>query len=230
MGIQIQGCDVSHWQTMSEIITISNDKSLKFAIIKATEGGTYIDDQAGTYFCTLQSNKIIGFYHYARPENNDYKKEAEHFVKTIEKIAGTNNYFMALDWEGKALNYPPSWALSWLSYVEEMTGTKPLLYTGYNYLTNHKESLKAIVEHDFGLWCARYNSYLGNVEPWVSAAIWQYASLPYDKDIFYGTEEQLKKFCRQDKTCIPGTEELACYFDCGDLDRCPIARFINGLE
>lgn len=168
-----------------------------FVILKATEGATYEDDKMENYLHDI-GNKyqegmiselpMFGFYHYARPENNQPETEAEHYIRTIKPHIG--QCLMALDWEGNALKYPVSWALRWLNYVTEKTGIKPLLYCS----ASETKKFNIVFDRGYKLWVAHYNVVAPKVYG-TQPTIWQFTSKPFDIDIFYGSKQDFIKLC-----------------------------------
>ena len=187
------GADVSH-HNYGKV----NPSQLDFVWLKATEGVTYKDPKMDSYLKEMVDEvgvnvPFIGFYHYARPENNNPFKEADNFLRTIEPHVG--NCLLALDWEGNALKEDPKWALEWLICVEQKTGTKPLIYTSGSATKN----LDIIAKNGFHLWVAHYVS-KGKQEPtfhnWSDYKFWQFTSTPFDIDIFKGTRADLAAMIR----------------------------------
>lgn len=183
----LRGCDISRHQ--GEDFDVSEED---FVIAKATEGKTYQDP----YFQhniekSIKANKLIGAYHYARPENNNRaKEEAQNFVNIIKPYIG--KCLLALDWEGDALYYPIDWAVEWMQEVEKLTGVKPLIYCSVSYLTQCKK----VAENGNGIWVAKWSETAPNVKPTFTVmAMWQYTSNPYDKDIFFGDRTAWQKYC-----------------------------------
>ena len=190
----LKGCDISKWQKNTVIL-----QQFDFVIMKATEGKTLVDSYLNVHYNNLHGstdgkpddNKLYGFYHYARPEYNTPKEEAEFFLKTVGHHAG--HCIFALDWEGVALNYNIKWAIEWLDYVFEKTGVRPLIYCQGSYTKN----LKAVLEKNYGLWVAHYKASTPTTGVYPTYAIWQYTSTPFDLDYFNGTEEQFRKYCKK---------------------------------
>lgn len=185
----IKGIDISHWNIPSRI----DYDEPEFIIMKASEGSHYADplmiNHAGN---AVKRGKAIGFYHYARPELNNPKDEAENFLRQLHGFIGRS--ILALDWEGKALTHPIEWAREWCDYITDKTGTRPLFYCQYSYT----DKINLIREGNYGLWIARYNKDLTvktmkakDGKPW---AIWQHTSVPLDRDIFNGSLKQFIKY------------------------------------
>lgn len=193
----IKGIDVSHHNNLDRILSII-DKP-EFCFIKATEGKTYNDPKFKHNIQICQERDIpIGFYHYARPENNPAIVEAKHFLDRIAPYIG--NCLLALDWEENAVYQPVSWAEKWLDYIYAQTGVRPLMYCSSFYTPK----LKTILNKNYGLWVAQYTSKpdpdIGVYPFW---AFWQYATPQYnytphdcvcDYDYFNGTQKQLRAY------------------------------------
>lgn len=211
----VKGGDVSHHNPPSDVIARIKKDGLKFLIIKASEGRTYVDPKADYFNKVCELNNIMpGFYHYARPENNSAEKEAFHFCTTVENIIGKINenndgVLLALDWEGEALKHSFEWAITWCDMVYEITGIKPLIYTGYSYIKTDLRNT-ASEDIDYGLWCARWNNTpligVNDVKPWKHVAIHQYTDTKgkFDYDVFNGSEERLRLY---GKSSLSGIKE-----------------------
>ena len=193
MGKKIEGIDVSHWNP----VTVIDDFEPQFVIMKLTEGKTLVDPDINLHYSkALMRGAQTGFYHFARAEKNDAIVEAEWFCKNLPPYA-IGKSILVLDYEAKALSIssPDDWALRWLTRVEQITGVKPLLYCSQAVVKRFPK----VQANGNGLWIARYRNKLlgyGDVTPWKFAAIWQYTSKPVDRDIFYGTVEQFKKYAK----------------------------------
>lgn len=197
----IKGIDISHWNDVN-VITKNKD-DIEFVICKASEGRKYADHTAPRFAeQALKEGKLLGFYHYARPDTStSATDEAHNFLSRIQSYVDTHQCFMALDWEGKSLKYPTDWAIRWLDYVYNNTGVKPMLYCSSSSL----DQMKEVAKHDYGLWVAKWIRSAGintipTVRPpkgaWKVWAIWQYTNTrgKLDVDLFNGTREQLMKY------------------------------------
>lgn len=187
----LKGCDISSYQGTSV-----NPRDYDFCMIKATEGSTYYNPYCDRQYDMIKGDSsgnpcddfCYGFYHYARPENNDPIAEVDNFLSKVGHHAG--HAVFALDWEGTAESYPLSWALEWLREVEHRTGVKPLFYCNDWF----EDRAGAIAAEDFGLWVASYGVSKPDVKRWDFWAMWQYTSDPIDLNYFNGTKEQFWKY------------------------------------
>lgn len=192
----LKGIDVSRYQK-----TLKDFSKYDFVIIKATEGVTYTDPCLDQHYNNLHGStdgkpdtkKLYGFYHFARPENNDAIAEAKHFLSKVGHHAG--NALFVLDWEATALRYNISWAKKWMDYVYEQTGVRPLIYCSGSYTKN----LKPLLNANYGLWVAHYNVSKPTTGVYPTYALWQYTSKPLDMNYFNGTATQFKAYCKKVK-------------------------------
>ena len=199
----LHGIDSSKWQAGLPDKTIQAD----FIIFKATEGVGYTDPDCNpSYQEAKAAGKLVGVYHFARPDGNDPISEANWFVSQIKGYIG--EAILALDFE--TAPFDPNWAKQWLDKVYELTGVRPLFYSYLSVLNSHDWSS---VWGNYGLWLAEpgvdaptsgYNppaftpSCNGN---W-NIAIWQYNTktiLPgwggaLDADLFYGDANAWKAY------------------------------------
>lgn len=198
----LYGYDMSKWQN-----NVVSDRD--FLIVKATEGVGYVDPTCDAkYQMNKQAGKLLGFYHFARPDlGNSAEAEAEYFVKN------TKNYFgeaiPILDWEKSTGNV--TWAKAWLDRVYALTGVRPMIYMSASVVTGNNWT--AVAQANYGLWIAGYPSKYNNTNPpdpapdeqpyktgaWAFAAMWQYTSSAglLDKDIFYGDAKAWKKYAER---------------------------------
>lgn len=78
----LKGIDISHHNNLDRILSIIDKPD--FCFIKATEGKTYNDPKFKHNIQICQERSIpLGFYHFARPENNQAKDECKHFISRV---------------------------------------------------------------------------------------------------------------------------------------------------
>lgn len=190
--MKLQGIDISHWNNPDTIEKYVG-KGIDFIIMKATEGKNHVDRQLNLHNIKCEYYGVHkGFYHFARPDlGNGAADEARNF---LGQIHDKGKAIYALDVEGDALKVPniDEWCLAWLNMVENHTGVKPLIYCSQS----QTKKFPKCAANNNGLWVARYNLTIGSVKPWKFAAIWQYTSIPLDKNIFYGNEQQFLKYAK----------------------------------
>ena len=185
------GCDISHHNPNI------NTANLDFVVLKATEGKTYTDPHFYRNVVSVRNadnDTIIGAYHFARPDNNSPEDEAEHYLSTLKTT--NERMFMALDWEGKAVELDLKSQLKWIDkfmmYCARKTDKYPFFYAS-------SSVLEKLYPHDadFPIWVAHY----GKKEPsYPNWEMWQCTSTPFDIDIFKGSyadlsEHQYRNIC-----------------------------------
>lgn len=186
------GCDISKHQGSGAVKKVlAMGLGIQFIICKATEGVGYQDKYFGANARdTIGSGKLLGAYHYARPdlENKPYD-EAFSFVQAVKPYIG--KCLFALDWEGESLKYNSDWALQWCKHVENMTGVKPVIYVSESQINN----MRAFAGQDYGLWVAKWSNKEPKADLWNFWTLWQYTNNPIDMDRFNGNADQFMKYC-----------------------------------
>lgn len=175
----MNGIDISSYQAELNAGIVPSD----FVIIKATEETNYInptwEEQAGQ---VIQTNKLLGFYHFASVGNPI--AEADFFISVVKDYIG--KAVLVLDFEAGAIN---AWgnvgARQFLNRVKEKTGVYPMIYMSAEVTRQFNWST---ISNTNPLWVAQYASMNPTgyqSEPWTdgkgygawsSAAIHQYSS------------------------------------------------------
>lgn len=182
----LYGLDISKWQSVG-----TGDKAKDFLICKATEGSGYVDSTCDKHYQRAKKKgKLLGVYHFARPDLNKgtagAKAEAAYFVKNIKGYIG--EAILVLDWEQPGTTSQISWAKAWLDEVYKQTKVRPLIYTSASVVNSN--NWQTVVDGNYGLWIAGYpNAYNKKNPPtptikampykigkWPFWAIWQYSS------------------------------------------------------
>lgn len=175
----LYGTDQSKWQGNS--VTEG-----EFIICKATEGTGYVDPTCDAkYQMNKSAGKLLGVYHFARPDLCSAEAEAEFFVNNIQGYL--KEAILVLDWEQPGTQHNVGWAKAWLDKVYSLTGIRPLIYMSASVVNSYNWSS---VSNDYGLWIAGYPNKYNVVNPprpsvndmpygigsWKFWAIWQYSS------------------------------------------------------
>ena len=142
----LKGLDISQWQEVGV-----GDQADDFVIVKATEGVGFTDPKCDAHYQRAKSQgKLLGVYHFARPDGNGAVAEAEWFVSQIQGYIG--EAILVLDFEVNT--WDVGWAKTWLDKVYEMTGVRPLLYASASPINSYDWS--SVAGGDYGLWIAGY--------------------------------------------------------------------------
>lgn len=198
--MNMNGIDISNWQAGLDLSKVPCD----FVIVKATEGKNFVDKYCDKFYQQAKKlGKKLGFYHFARPEANTAKDEADFFYQN------TKNYFHeaipVLDWESSGKSNV-AWALDWLNTVYKLSGVKPLIYMSESVVNTYY--WQAVADAGYELWVAKYRDGIEDwnydmslagtapkVKWWSKYVMWQWTSSgrfngysgKLDCDIFYGS-------------------------------------------
>mgnify|MGYP001302365081 CR=1 FL=1 len=145
----MNGYDVSGWQAANITATAPGD----FAIIKATEGSTYVNPYMTSQVSgAISTGKSYGFYHYADGWNAE--AEANHFIAAVRPYVG--RAILALDWESNGNNAwgNSDWIRRFVNTVHSRTGVWPVVYVQ----ASSVGQVSADVRQHCALWKAQYAS------------------------------------------------------------------------
>ncbi len=171
----IPGIDVSHHQAAIDWKKVAAS-GVKFAIIKASEGKTYKDPMFVAHSDGARAAGIaVGFYHYARPENNSPEDEAANFYRAT--LGQAYQLPLVLDVEGDASKLGraklTAWCKTFCEQVEKLSGHDVMIYTGGSFAKTYLGSEL----NKYPLWIAHY----GVITPmanttWSDWSAFQYSS------------------------------------------------------
>lgn len=167
------GIDVSHWDgTINWELVKPN---ISFAILKATEGLTYVDDKFFFNKTACKSLGIkVGVYHFFR-SNLDPIAQANFFYNTVnDKTIKCWVVDVETD-DGNFNNQSIAVNLhAFLVHLESLTGFAPVIYTGAWFWNPHI---------GYQNWTSRYTNWIATYGPapivpigWDDCDIWQYSS------------------------------------------------------
>lgn len=146
----MNGIDVSGWQPANITDLVDYD----FAIIKATEGTSFVSPQCDTQYQKAKARgKKVGVYHFA--SGVDAVAEADHFINNVQGYIG--EAILVLDWEADAIPRGREWVRTFVRRVKERTQVPPLIYGSASPMQAHNIPGVAS-EEDCGLWVAAYPS------------------------------------------------------------------------
>lgn len=171
-GSWLEGVDVSHWQGTINWASVAG-AGKRFAVIKATESTTYVDDKYATNHANARANGIrTGAYHFAQPSttSGDAKAEADWFVGHMNLLPGDLN--PALDLEqsnGLSVSALQAWVKTFLDEVYLKTGIRPMIYTSPSFWRTYMGDTRSIADAGYSiLWVAHW----GVTSPSVPGSNW----------------------------------------------------------
>ncbi|WP_375418376.1 glycoside hydrolase family 25 protein [uncultured Hymenobacter sp.] len=193
-GYSVHGIDVSAYQGRIDWPEVARH-GVRFAFIKASEGGTLRDARFARNWRGARAAGIsCGAYHYFQP-NRDGQRQADLFVRTVPLAAG--DLPPVLDVEAPHFHDVARMrreVTRWLRLVEAHYGVRPILYSNHSfyrrYLAGHFD--------DYPLWLAHYEVDKPALPPskWI---IWQHSDESYvpgirgtvDFNVFQGNYQAL---------------------------------------
>jgi len=190
----IQGIDVASYQGSPNWSAVAA-AGYQFALIKATEGLTYVNPTlAADWNDAKDAGLTRAAYHFCHPELNDPAAEAAYFLANVTLQPGD---LIAADLESGVGNLL-AWVQTFMAALAAGAGFKPLLYSDPGFLAAHGLHDPSLTP--YGLWLADYQSTPPAAPaPWAAWTIWQSGTGqvsgvagPVDLDTFEGTNAELQ--------------------------------------
>jgi lysozyme len=198
---RVPGIDVSHHQGTVNWTAVRR-AGIRFAFIKATEGGDWTDPAfAGNWRRAREAGVMRGAYHYYRPQTHS-AVQARHFLRRVK--VSENDLPPVLDVEatdGVSNATLRRGVRNWLRIVEAETGKRPIIYVSRRFAPRLAAEFSG-----YPLWIADYRG-SGPAVPrgWRRWTFWQYSErgrvsgirTPVDRNWFRGTMEELRRFAQR---------------------------------
>ena len=171
----VQGIDVSHHQGVIDWPAVAND-GVRFAWIKATEGGDWVDARfAENWRGAAEAGIPRGAYHFftfCRPG----AEQAANFLATVPVADAELPPVVDLEYGGNCAQRPDSASLeleleAFMTVVEAAAGQRPMIYATGELVRDHIGLL--VGER---LWVRAIHHPLGMEAP-LPAAVWQYSNI-----------------------------------------------------
>lgn len=210
---EIHGVDVSHYQGTIDWQTLSQ-QGLDFAVIKATEGSTHIDDRFDeNWQAAEQTHLYLGAYHFFSFDSEG-DKQAASYIETVGSLEGKLAPVVDVEYYGTKKSNPPERAevikklKDLLEALEQHYQIKPIIYTTF---TVYNDYIKGEFE-GYPLWVRSIYCppavLFGN--KW---SFWQYMDTAMlegyvgdqkyiDVNVFNGTREDLEELVIQKTECM----------------------------
>ena len=152
-GYEVHGVDVSHYQGTIDWGVLSQ-QNLDFAIIKATEGSTHVDERfRDNWQAAEQTHLALGAYHFFSFDSEGGKQAAS-YIDTGGNLNGKLAPVVDVEYYGNKRSNPPQRADvvenlgAMLDALEQYYEIKPIIYTTY---TVYNDYIKGEFE-DYPLW------------------------------------------------------------------------------
>lgn len=151
------------------------------AFLKVSEGATYDDAQFRLREQVAERSQLhVGGYHYARPDRNTPREEAEHFLRRYPPVSNDQRALKAvLDMEApqaaKLRRRLITWSREWNAIVHQALGHWPLFYSYPAYIADTMAMTSADKPIGGGLWLASYGRNDGREHPYLVPPPWRRA-------------------------------------------------------
>ena len=196
-----KGIDVSNWQKTIDWKQVK-DAGYQFAILKATEGVTFVDKTFNTFRQGARDAGLkVGYYHYFHPEN-PVDQQVKLFCDTVGK-AEPDALRLVIDaedaskWAPYTVDQRVKMVEDFLQGVQNRLGTTPKvsIYCSPNFAKDTLGNSPALGK--YSLWIANYGVTEPTLpKPWGRWDFWQYTDkgkVPgingnVDIDVFNGTD------------------------------------------
>lgn len=202
--VWIPGIDVSNHQGEIDWNFVGQS-GVQFALIKATEGGTYQDKFYDRNIRGAKKAEVLaGPYHFFRPKG-PVKLQIENFLKVIGNSALPDlppvlDLEVPNDWGHFTVPARVEMICEFLTGVTSALGRKPIVYMSASF---SKDVLgEALVLKEYPLWVAHYTAAPAPwiPKPWTSWSFWQYSdkgttngiSGSVDLNWFNGNQNELR--------------------------------------
>ena len=171
-AVTLEGIDVSHYQGAIDWPSVAA-AGKRFAIMKVTEGQTYVDPGYATNHAGARATGLpVSAYHFARPmtTRGDAVVQADWFVNNAALLPG--DLVPALDLEqtgGLSVSDLQAWVGAWLGEVTAKLGVRPMIYASPSFWTSSMGDTTMFADQGYSvLWIAHW----GTSSPTLPAANW----------------------------------------------------------
>lgn len=202
---EVHGVDVSHYQGVIDWKRVAADSlgdfPLRFAFLKATEGGDHGDSTFQRHFVEARKAGLVcGAYHYFIP-TTDARRQADFFIRTVPLRKGDLPPVLDVETLGKRSPRELRAAVKiWLNHVERHYGVKPILYTSYKFKMRY---LNDSLLNTYPYWIAHY--YVDSVRYRGRWDFWQHTDVgrvpgiekEVDLNVFNGSLDELRALTLQ---------------------------------
>ena len=201
LNYKVHGIDVSHhqgtidWDAVKA--TEKGEYPIRFAFMKATEGGDYKDRRFDENFSQAKEAGLIrGAYHFYNP-NTEPIRQADFFISQVKLKRGDLAPVLDIERKPKDVAQMQADLKLFLQRLEQHYGVKPIIYTSYKY---KKRYLNDPEFDAYPLWIAHYYvdllAYEGTWQFWQHT---DYGVVPgiesnVDLNVFNGSLEELKAY------------------------------------
>lgn len=168
------GVDVASYQDTD--LTKYKNAGAQFAIVKLTEGTSYVNPKAADQYASAQANNLMTMGYFFASFGTDAQEalnEARFFVQHAQAMGIPRGSYLAVDYEsGDGNNFSTTdrtantnAILNAMNYIR-LSGYQPLIYTGQNFMDNYIDEARLSSFYPNSEWIAAYTQgYKASDEP-----------------------------------------------------------------
>lgn len=171
------GIDVSHYQGDIDWASVA-ESGIAFAMMKASEGSTFVDPMFTTNWAGAKQNNILcGAYHFFQPTES-FMQQADLFLGLLRDVGYDPKKDLppAIDCEDTTGCSSSTYAFALghlLQLLQRFLGVKPMIYTAPGFWA----SIDNPNFSEYPLWLAEYTEASTPTMPpcWSDCALWQFS-------------------------------------------------------
>lgn len=168
------GVDVASYQDTD--LTKYKNAGAQFAIVKLTEGTSYVNPKGAEQYASAQANGLMTMAYFFATFGTDSQEalnEARFFVQHAQAMGVPRGSYLAVDYEsGDGNNFSTTdrtantnAILNAMNYIR-LSGYQPLIYTGQNFMDNYIDEARLSEYYPNSEWIAAYTQgYKASDEP-----------------------------------------------------------------
>lgn len=168
------GVDVASYQDTD--LTKYKNAGAQFAIVKLTEGTSYVNPKGAEQYASAQANGLMTMAYFFATFGTDSQEalnEARFFIQHAQAMGVPRGSYLAVDYEsGDGNNFSTTdrtantnAILNAMNYIR-FSGYQPLIYTGQNFMDNYIDEARLSEHYPNSEWIAAYTQgYKASDEP-----------------------------------------------------------------
>ena len=168
------GVDTASYQDTD--LTKYKNAGAQFAIVKLTEGTSYVNPKGTEQYASAQANGLMTMAYFFATFGTDSQEalnEARFFVQHAQAMGIPRGSYLAVDYEsGDGNNFSTTdrtantnAILNAMNYIR-LSGYQPLIYTGQNFMDNYIDEARLSEHYPNSEWIAAYTQgYKASDEP-----------------------------------------------------------------
>jgi lysozyme len=154
-----RGIDCSHWQGVPDWTKVKSS-GITFAILKATEGRSVVDDMVYTsYNGAKAAGMALGLYHFCRASDvHEAAAEAQFFATVFDACGGVNGLDIPPILDIETVHADSKQAITeichtWCEWIQRKYGVTPIIYSYPSFTDDYLDASLS----KYPIWMADYD-------------------------------------------------------------------------